>query len=99
MFSLLIGAVFCGSAHADIAVSLTPNPSAVSLSESLVLDIEIINPDQIPVKSWMLDMSFDPGVFDATSFVLGSYITGVVPQANLAFEDDGLSPDIARVSA
>ncbi len=92
--------VVSASASGGIVVSLDqPVPPQIWVNNSATIDITISNPDNIPVKSWTMDLSFDPDVVDVTGFLVGGYIPGVVPQANLDFENDGVAPDIARLGA
>jgi len=94
-----------------ITVSLIPVSTQVDLdgpNDPLVIDVQIDNPDQLPVKSWSLDLYFDSAVFDplpgigsvpAQGFELGDYILGVMGQWNNNYEANGVSPDVARMGA
>jgi len=93
---------------APITISLVPANSTVELNvlnDPLIVDIQVSNPDQLSIKSWSLDLAFDPGVFDpianvgtvpAQGFELGSYIPGVSAIWNPDHESDGIAPDVAR---
>jgi len=72
--------------------------AAISSGGSVSVDILIHNPDRIPVKSWTLDLAFDPAVLDASAFLAESYVPLPVMNAvNLDKEADGVDPDIAKV--
>ncbi len=85
------------AALAAISVSLQPDQAQIDIGESVVVDINVSNPDQTGVKSWTVDLAFDPAVLDPTAFQTGPYISGVVAAMNLSLDDDGTNPDTARV--
>jgi len=110
--SVSVLATWCGAAQAaDITVSLVPVAASIALDgpdDPLVLDVLISNPDQVEIRSWFLDLSYDPAVFDplagmgtvpTNGFEIGDYIAGVTPQWNPAYEDDGSAPDVAKMGA
>lgn len=94
-----------------ITISLVPVSTEIEidgLNDPLVIDVRIDNPEQELVKSWSLDLCFDPAVFDplpgiglvpAQGFELGDYIPGAMGQWNNNYEANGVSPDIARMGA
>jgi len=106
----LIMALSVGAAEggASITISLVPANSTVQLGgayDPVVLALEISNPDQLAIKSWSLDVAYDPAVFEplpgigtvpAQGFELGNYIPSVTPQWNPTFESDNIAPDVAR---
>jgi len=101
-FSLFYGLLIilmCSSlVQAAITVSLMPAETEISDGGSVVVDIHISNPDQISIKSWTLDLAFDPSVLDASLFAAGSYVPSpVMPAVNLDKDADGMDPDIAKV--
>jgi hypothetical protein len=94
-------AVMASGVHADVVVTLQPSASPIELNgvdDPFALDIVISNPDGDEVRSWVLDLYYDPAVFEPIAFVAGAYIPGVIGQQNLSFNDDGVNPDIAKVS-
>ena len=96
---VLLVVLTCSSvAQAAITVSLLPAATEIDESDSVLVDIHISNPDQTPVKSWTLDLAFDPLVLDVSAFQAGLYVPHpVMPTVNLDKEADGTDPDIARV--
>jgi len=95
-----------------ITISLEPVSSEIALNgphDPLVVDILISNPDELEVRSWSVDLCFDPDVFAPLAgtgspvppkgFELSDYIPGVVAQWNPLFESNGLAPDVARMGA
>jgi len=98
-------------AEASITVSLEPANTTIEIdgaNDPLVIDICIDNPDQQLIRSWSLDLYFDPAVFEPRSGVgsvptqgleIGDYIPSVVGQWNPYYESNGASPDVARMGA
>jgi len=99
-------------AQADpITVSPVPVSTEIQLNglnDPLIIDIQITNPDPQAIKSWSLDLYFDPVVFDPLygigtvseqGFELGDYIPDVIGMWNPNYESNGVSPDVARMGA
>jgi hypothetical protein len=95
-----------------ITVSLVPSNSGIELDgpgDPLVLTIQISNPDQLVIKSWSFDMSYDPGVFQPIAgigtvptqgFQVGTYIPSLTNSNglyNMFFEHNGDAPDTERM--
>jgi len=100
----------CASAWGTpITVSLAPSSNCIELtppSDPLVLTIQILNPDQLAVKSWSFDLAYNPGAFNPLNnigavpiegFEVGSYIPNVAGNYNRYYERNLVAPDIARV--
>ncbi len=112
----LYGAALCAlaatQAQAVVTVSLVPQSTSIVLGgagDPLVVDVTIDNPDGVQIRSWSLDLSFDPAVFEplpamgsvpAAGFELGGYVPAVggalLPQWNDNYENNGVAPDVAR---
>ena len=101
--------VFSLPATAAITVSVVSGASTIDLdgpNDPLILTLEIANPDQLAIKSWSLDLTYDPGIFDpilgigtvpTQGFELGTYIPSVSSVYNPTYEHNGIAPDKERM--
>lgn len=107
--ALILG--FCATAAAiPITITIVPASNTVYLNgahDPLVLTIQISNPAQVAIKSWSLDLAYDPAVFapiagigtvPTQGFEVGTYIPGVTGYYNPNFEHNGIAPDILRAA-
>jgi hypothetical protein len=109
----LVMCVSASTATAAITVSIVPASSTVYLdgaNDPLVLTLQISNPEQLAVRGWILDLLYDPAVFEpitgkgtvsSEGFELGSYIPGFSTMDPTVYwspfvEHDYVAPDIAR---
>ena len=108
-FALALLLAFCASVAATpITITIVPASNTVYLNganDPLVLTIQISNPAQVAIKSWALDLAYDPAVFapiagigtvPTQGFEVGTYIPGVTGNYNPNFEHNGIAPDILR---
>ena len=99
----------CATAAAlPITITLAPASNTIYLDQTddpLVLTIQISNPGQLAIKSWLFDLSFDPAVFHPITgigtvptqgFEVGNYIPSVMGNYNPTYEHNGIAPDAAR---
>ena len=109
----LVLSVSASTATAAITVSIVPASSTVyhdGANDPLVLTLQISNPEQLAVKSWSLDVYYDPAVFDPIAnkgtvplqgFELGSYVPGFSTMDSSVYwsptyEHNLVAPDITR---
>ena len=101
--------VFSLPVTAAITVSVVSGAGEIDLDgpdDPLILTLEVTNPDQLAIKSWTFDLTYDPGVFDpisgtgtvpAQGLEVSTYIPSVSGINNSAYEHDGIAPDVVRM--
>ena len=107
VLALMLG-LCATAAHATVTISIVPSSNTVYLNgtnDPLILTIQISNPDHLAVRSWYLDLFYDPAVFapiegkgtvPLQGFQLGTYIPGIYDTYWLpSAEHNYVAPDMA----